>query len=567
MACSTLVFKRPNSIHVALFFIVFSGLEPRAECSNGQSGFLQGTRATTYSDLLMEVEGFLGQAGTREEVRQLELAFSAMFSTLPKNAKGRLEQPTVRYALHRFFARRGLYVRGIESGGAAWNGSSSMTVLTEHMPSYIEGVLEERLMQDGFGLHELAVLAAALKHLFRIETTQRLEAAFKAERLSVSDSLSSAQLDSTLDAYLAIYVLEGNLSNISWVMRVRSDIQRIYPGWSATQAWAQDIRGNLAYVERDRTNPFVQHNLGFSDALHVVEEINDHYGSFQDFECQDLKDVLLEHEYKSTGRVRLADFHGSRLRGVWQLAESKSFLRQLGALDESTPSDPLVVVTNYIYAKTNCVAKSSYYSVCCIDECESLREHVERELRVPEARPQDIATVVAHLPSSTVPAPRNLSQGLLQRLEDVAATHGGTVPLQGRLFSQLLHHAYPRECAYPHVSGSTNQVTTEQYRLQTGSSALATKQELYEHAKRATWHLLKDDGSTEAMGMGTEELPWSDEEELVQPRRQSGPSSARLCARLLLPMVGAAAMASSLMRILQTARAGASPQTPYKYYV
>ena len=36
-------------------------------------------------------------------------------------------------------------------------------------------------------------------------------------------------------------------------------------------------------------------------------------------------------------------------------------------------------------------------------------------------------------------------------MEQVASHHGGKVPLHGRLFAQWLHHAFPRECPYPHV--------------------------------------------------------------------------------------------------------------------
>jgi len=50
---------------------------------------------------------------------------------------------------------------------------------------------------------------------------------------------------------------------------------------------------------------------------------------------------------------------------------------------------------------------------------------------------------------------RAISEHLRQALEEVALQHGGKVPIHGRLFFQWLHFAYPMECPYPHVSGTT----------------------------------------------------------------------------------------------------------------
>lgn len=79
----------------------------------------------------------------------------------------------------------------------------------------------------------------------------------------------------------------------------------------------------------------------------------------------------------------------------------------LGALDESDPLQPSVVIPNYVNSLSNCIASSSFYSVCCRDECEGLLAHLEQRIAAPEATPGYIAEIVAHLPSDTVEAPRN----------------------------------------------------------------------------------------------------------------------------------------------------------------
>merc|ERR1712217_944668 len=101
------------------------------------------------------------------------------------------------------------------------------------------------------------------------------------------------------------------------------------------------------------------------------------YGRWQNAECVDLKNSLLKLETPGTGRVPLHDFYGSALQGNWQFSETIGYLRVLGAVDESVPSRPSVIIPNYINAPSNCVASSKFYSVCCIDECEGLVSHLE----------------------------------------------------------------------------------------------------------------------------------------------------------------------------------------------
>merc|ERR1740121_3146554 len=98
---------------------------------------------------------------------------------------------------------------------------------------------------------------------------------------------------------------------------------------------------------------------------------------------------------------------------------------------------------------------SNYFSVCCPDVCGILLDILERSIGQPSATPSRIIELVSALPSNTVVAPRQLSPVLLSRLDDIANLHGGRVPLHGRLFMQWMHHAFMRECPYPHAAGTT----------------------------------------------------------------------------------------------------------------
>merc|ERR1740138_312887 len=186
--------------------------------------------------------------------------------------------------------------------------------------------------------------------------------------------------------------------------------------------------------------------LDFALVARAAERVGEHFGGFQDQECRQIKASLLKMEEPGTGRVPLADFYKPAVDGHWQFQESVLYLRQLGALDESDPQRPRVIIANYVSSPSNCIASSSFYSVCCMDECEGLLGHLEREIAAPEATSVPIATVVSHLSSSSVVAPRKLSQTLMDRLIEIGVAHGGNVQLHGRLFAQWMHHAFPREC-------------------------------------------------------------------------------------------------------------------------
>merc|ERR1711933_637711 len=58
---------------------------------------------------------------------------------------------------------------------------------------------------------------------------------------------------------------------------------------------------------------------------------------------------------------------------------------------------------------------------------------------------------MGNISSASVKAPRQLHSQLEDKLYEVAARHGGRVPLHGRLFAQWMHFAFPLECPYPQV--------------------------------------------------------------------------------------------------------------------
>merc|ERR1719461_2560878 len=182
--------------------------------------------------------------------------------------------------------------------------------------------------------------------------------------------------------------------------------------------------------------------------------------------------------------------------------ESTDALRSLGALDDSDPKRLSVVIPNYLHSPTNCLRSSGFYSICCYNECEGLLRSLEKQVREPTARPEDILEIVSLLESDTVAAPRNISSALQVRLSEIGEMHGGRVPLHGRLFAQWMHHAYPRECLFPPVSGTTAPPSLDEWL----GDMVASQEEMERVSSQV--HALDH----EAMA-----LPWIEIEELVSP--------------------------------------------------
>jgi hypothetical protein len=493
--------------------------------------------------LLEEIEGSLGTSMSRKRTDEIERQLRPIFTALPKNENGKLDHVTVRYALHRLFVmRHGWNIKGLDPNGESWNSSSPAGVLKDQAPAYIHSMFEERLGVKGLGLHELAVMGSTIEHLIHNEAIGRLAAVFNVHKLLPTETVSTEQATELLDTYMMAYVLGQNLTGLSAddARELVKEMPDIAPFWSETQKFVNGIRSNIIEALPSK-------DMDFTTLAKIVEVVGEQFGRFQSTECTQMKNSLVQIEDRGTGRVKLADFYKPALDGAFHFSESVSYLRNLGALDETDAKHPGVVIPNYLLSETNCIASSGFYSVCCIDEGEDLLSHVEEKIGAPEATPAIIAALVANLPSSSVQAPRVLPATLLKRLDDIAAGHEGTVPLHSRLFGQWMHHALPREFPLPHMSGTTSQVSPEEWLSSSGSHYKATAGEMSQFSHESATKL-----DTSEAG---ELLPWSHEQELLVPRSPSRGSSSPL--RKVFYLLVLVAVAFGMAQMLKGAN---SPQ-------
>jgi hypothetical protein len=546
---------------------VFLGKEPDVAAEGHMS--LQ-----TENFLLTEMEKELGgthRTFTEKRLEGIKNTVRPIFDSMVKNSKGKLDLPALSYVLHRLFVQRhGWFVKELMPMGksfAAWNTSNPMQIFGDRVSTDAKGLFHGRI-QDGLDIHEISVLAATFEHLVHKESLSRLQVAYDVLKFSSEDVIGKEDVVEILDTYMTIYLMSGSRIKEQltpeYVKGLRQNVTLYYPRFHEVQQFLREVEGQVL-PKRDY--------IYFSEVMSVVEEVGDRYGQFQNQECLTIKNHLLEIEEKGAGgagRVRLADFYKARLyNGRYEFSESTQHLRNMGSLDESDPGQPKVIIPNYVNGPSNCLASTSFYQVCCIDECDDLLGHLETNIGKPSATPAEIVSLIAGMPSSTVSSNRDLSGWLLHRLDEVASHHSGQVPLHGRLFAQWMHYAYPRECPYPHAHGET---TLERF------GGIASKSDMKEviakSASQKSDDQLSEESASAEQLLLMHSAMWSMEEELVShPPRGTFEASAdsasflRVCFRGLIMMATLFSVSVALVRTSRPANPSAFTKSSEKYYV
>merc|ERR1719215_2354720 len=144
-------------------------------------------------------------------------------------------------------------------------------------------------------------------------------------------------------------------------------------------------------------------------------------------------------------------------------------------------------------------------------------------------------------------------------LEEIGSPHGGYVPLHGRLFSQWMHHAYPREFPYPHQAGETKPMIGSEWAKATGTSP--DEQDRNTTASDLQWMGSQSEAKKQD---GQVRVPWSSEEELLGYHVQPSPGRqiAEACRSLAILLVLAVAVVNS-NELFKMATSMATSQRPF----
>jgi len=505
-----------------------------APCAEG-TGFLSGpsgqtrhaTGAALDSDLRRAVGEALGcgDSSGHEALPAIQQQLQTMWSTMPKNSHGRIERRLLRYMAHRYFMQRSsLSIRGFEPS-RPWNASSwsAEDILSQRVPAFVEGVLEGAYGDMGFTLEDVTTMVATLEQLIFDSEGKLLGEVYAKRGISTRRSLDKRRLGAVLELYMLRWLV-GEDAELESNATLREEY---VPHWQEVSAFAEGQIEEFGFArwrslsrrpERPaaagaRAAAFAQ-EFSFQDAQAVAGRITKSFGPYWETVCQGMKASLARMDPAGTGRVRLSDFYGEAMQTEWRFGESESYLRQLGALDESSSwHGKQVIIPNYLQATSNCIVNSQHYSVCCANECEGLMGEIEGAVQAPVATPEEILSIVAKMTSpSGVDKPLELGNHQEVQLRRIAKMHSGRVPLHGRLFAQWLHYAFPRECPFPHKTGKAAQARPDEF----GSDFVATVEEMGRHAHgvenaTAAWEARQGPPPTDSHYMSQ----WSEEEELL----------------------------------------------------
>jgi len=399
-----------------------------------------------------------GNHGAREtDLMSIEAILRPTFEAMPKNSLGRLAPRSVRHMIHNYFAsQHGLLIKGLEPHGMQLNvtGVHDADILVQKVPELAEVLSQVRHSVRGLSFTDVILTTATLERLILDESTELLRAAYLLNGHEPFLSISRDALQEVLISYLIVFEL-GSKANLIDAAKH----QLMKQSWKTTssQSWStlvefeEDALNNFNFLQHDTINPFKPVAYSFQTAAQIVHSMARAYGQWQNAECRQMAAELRGLDTMGTGRVPLDKFYSQPMSADYVFTESREYLRQIGALDEPDGMKPQVRIANYLTGPSNCIASTSYFSVCCLSECEGLMRELEQKLQAPTASAEQLLGLVGNMSSSSVDAPRDLPEPLVEKLLAIAASHNGQVPLHARLFAQWMHFVFPSECPYPHV--------------------------------------------------------------------------------------------------------------------
>jgi len=424
-----------------------------------------------------------GYAAETELVSRIQDKVKVTWNVLPKSSLGLVDSRSLRFIVHRYFMDS--YMLSIEGLDPMQKGNASLAVslIEEHAPNYAHSMFEGEHRKAGFSLEDVVATVILLEQLVAenvhdsLSTVMhhfRLQSQLGLDRAVVLHLLEESLLAMLLHDAPAVYdILRTNRSLISGYIQAWDDIK----GLASSHLAAFEHFAHRSPMEVDgskmcgtKTWHPLASSFAFDDVVIIATSLTKSFGSYMQGECSSAKASLMALDTDGSGRVKLSKFYEAALDGEWRFSESKEYLKEIGALDESSSwRGPRVIIANYLQAANNCAVTTSHFSICCRNECEDHLATIEAALDSPTAEPEVLLALVSNLTKHEPDAMLRLS-GLRVQLMSIAEAHHGKVPLHGRLFAQWLHYVFPFDCPFPHLKGTTSDISPVQF----GVNSIAT---------------------------------------------------------------------------------------------
>lgn len=431
--------------------------------------------------MLSEVLSAIGDAlGARHgvehgELEEIQRRLLPTWQSLPKVGGDRVDRRSLRYIVNRdFMSQYSISIKGLEPMHVMKSSRdlAEAQLLSQVAPSRVRGILEGAGADTGFSLQDAVGMVATLRSLIRGADGEVIQSMYDHHHQATGGMVSREEIRQMLETYMVYWMVGDNTEGAEQLLDNRTLLEESFHVWESIEHFAE---GRLLNFEtgrlskpgnREANGVYSPMNPRFSlaDVQEITSGITLSFGRFWMADCLAMKDSLVKLDTAHTGRVRLKDFYGAALDGEWQFSESKEYLREMGALDESSAwHGPRVVIPNYLQAISNCIVSAAHYRVCCTDECDELLGEVEAAVGAPFGEPVEILRLVTNLTTTLEDTRPRIDAAMEAQLWQIAEGHAGKVALHGRLFAQWLHYAFPRVCPFPHKAGTTTSQTPMEF--------------------------------------------------------------------------------------------------------
>jgi len=468
------------------------------------------TSGFNFQSAMDEVLG-CGNGAEEASIKAIEQTVLPIWKALPKNEHQRVEWRLLRFLAHRYFMQKSSWmIRGFEPMRQVnMSHAGYAEILHKNSPAAAASAMERGHTKHGYSLEDAVAMISALEQVLFDSESSLLERVYWERFQSPHALLGRNQLQDVLEDYIIQWMLGEDTETIALFRRNTSLRNEVFPQWRAIKAFLKGTLQSMEFAQHQipqlgRSHVGFSQKYSFQDAHNAVGGIAKGFSAFWETECQDIKKSLVAMDTSGTGRVRLSDFYGSNMNGEWRFGESEAYLRELGALDESSAwRGKQVIISNYMQGASNCIVSTPHYLVCCVNECETILHDVESAVGSPLAEPDQVMELLGNV-TDLDDTPPKLDHALRDQLERIADNHGGRIPLHGRLFAQWLHYVFPRECPFPHKTGTASAQTPFEF----GDKFVASQDEKVYHVQTVS-------NETESAEETHWMSQWSEEEELI----------------------------------------------------
>jgi len=326
---------------------------------------------------------------------------------MPKNAQGRVDWKQLRYMAHRFFMQQSsIMFKGFEPNKEVnVSNVGGAQIMDQHAPSFADMLMSGRWADEGYSLRDAVAMIATMEQLMFDSESAVLEKAMHQLEMNPIESIRREDMPRLMEAYTVQWMFSSDPESLAMVVRDPRVLPKALPLWPEIKAFAEGQFKTMEHKRAAEQAPSSAHSImkmeyTFNDAHEAIGSIGKTFASYWETECQNIKSSLVAMDKGTTGRVKLSDFYGSNMDGEWRFGESEAYLRDLGALDDSSWRGPQVIIPNYMQAASNCIVSTPNYLVCCVNECEDIMGEIEKKFQTPVASVDEMLQLVGGLSAS-----------------------------------------------------------------------------------------------------------------------------------------------------------------------